>query len=196
MSINTDAKEYKTSRTFQIFTEIEAENQCKCSDWSEIMFIMFVKVRCSGGGWSSLVCFGLHLRPPLRSLAPDAAADLHSSVLASISSASSSPSTSAFSRSRRSSCRCSSVSSVSVTTLGWRQTRKHCKPAHIRTTKPVISVHFSKLIFIHYLSIIINNLSIDVWFVMIGHYLAEIQLFANLESEDAKKKSEHRENHI
>ncbi len=26
----------------------------------------------------------------------------------------------------------------------------------------------------------INNLSIDVWFVMIGQYLAEIQLFENL----------------
>ncbi len=33
----------------------------------------------------------------------------------------------------------------------------------------------------------INNLSIDVWFVMIGQYLAEIQLFVNLESEGAKK---------
>ncbi len=32
----------------------------------------------------------------------------------------------------------------------------------------------------------INNLSIDVWFVMIGQYLAEIQLFVNLESEGAK----------
>ncbi len=39
----------------------------------------------------------------------------------------------------------------------------HC----IQTTKPVIRV---------------NNLSIDEWFV-----LAEIQLFENLESEDAKK---------
>ncbi len=29
--------------------------------------------------------------------------------------------------------------------------------------------------------------SIDVWFVMIGQYLAEIQLFVNLESEGAKK---------
>ncbi len=26
----------------------------------------------------------------------------------------------------------------------------------------------------------INNISIDVWFVMIGQYLAEIQLFENL----------------
>ncbi len=33
----------------------------------------------------------------------------------------------------------------------------------------------------------INNLFIDVWFVMIEQYLAEIQLFENLESEGAKK---------
>ncbi len=33
----------------------------------------------------------------------------------------------------------------------------------------------------------INKLSIDVWFVMIGQYLAEIQLFKYLESEGAKK---------
>ncbi len=33
----------------------------------------------------------------------------------------------------------------------------------------------------------VNNLSIDVWFVMIWQYLAEIQLFVNLESEGAKK---------
>ncbi len=32
----------------------------------------------------------------------------------------------------------------------------------------------------------INNISIDVWFVRIGQYLAEI-LFENLESEGAKK---------
>ncbi len=36
-------------------------------------------------------------------------------------------------------------------------------------------------------SIFKNNLSIDVWFVMIGQYLVEIQLFVNLESEGAKK---------
>ncbi len=41
----------------------------------------------------------------------------------------------------------------------------------------------------------INNLSIDVWFVMIGQYLAEIQLFENLESEGAKK-SKYWENHL
>ncbi len=35
--------------------------------------------------------------------------------------------------------------------------------------------------------IIINNISIDAWFVMIGQYLSEIQLLDNLESEDAKK---------
>ncbi len=33
----------------------------------------------------------------------------------------------------------------------------------------------------------INKLSIDVWFVRKGQYLAEMQLFENLESEGAKK---------
>ncbi len=33
----------------------------------------------------------------------------------------------------------------------------------------------------------INKLSIDVWFISIGQYLAEIQLFENLESEGANK---------
>ncbi len=33
----------------------------------------------------------------------------------------------------------------------------------------------------------INKLSIDVWFVRIGQYLAEMQLFENLESEGTKK---------
>ncbi len=33
----------------------------------------------------------------------------------------------------------------------------------------------------------INKLSIDLWFVRIGQYLVEIQLFENLESEGAKK---------
>ncbi len=33
----------------------------------------------------------------------------------------------------------------------------------------------------------INTHSIDVWFVMIGQNLAEVQLFVNLESEGAKK---------
>ncbi len=41
----------------------------------------------------------------------------------------------------------------------------------------------------------INKLSIDVWFAMIGQYLAEIQLFENLESEGAKK-STYWENHL
>ncbi len=41
----------------------------------------------------------------------------------------------------------------------------------------------------------INNIFIDVWFVMIGWYLAEIQLFVNLESEGAKK-SKYWENHL
>ncbi len=34
----------------------------------------------------------------------------------------------------------------------------------------------------------INNLFIDAWFVRIGQYLAEIQLFENLQSEGEKKK--------
>ncbi len=34
----------------------------------------------------------------------------------------------------------------------------------------------------------INTLSIDVWFVRIGSYLAEIQQFENLEAESAKNK--------
>ncbi len=42
---------------------------------------------------------------------------------------------------------------------------------------------------------LINNISIDVWFVMIWQYLAEIQLFVNLESEGAKK-SKYWENHL
>ncbi len=40
-----------------------------------------------------------------------------------------------------------------------------------------------------------NKLYIDVWFVMIGQNLAEIQLFENLESEGAKK-SKYWENHL
>ncbi len=35
------------------------------------------------------------------------------------------------------------------------------------------------------ISFLRKKLSIDVWFVMIGQYLAEIQLFENLESEGA-----------
>ncbi len=41
----------------------------------------------------------------------------------------------------------------------------------------------------------INKLSVDVWFVRIGQYLAELQLFENLESESAKK-SKYWENHL
>ncbi len=33
-----------------------------------------------------------------------------------------------------------------------------------------------------------NKLSIDVWFVRMGQYLAEMQLFEHLECEGAKKK--------
>ncbi len=35
--------------------------------------------------------------------------------------------------------------------------------------------------------IYINKLSVDVWFVRIGQYLDEIQLFDSLESDGAKK---------
>ncbi len=38
-----------------------------------------------------------------------------------------------------------------------------------------------------FLKLRINKLSIVVWFVMIGQYLTELQLFENLESEGAKK---------
>ncbi len=48
------------------------------------------------------------------------------------------------------------------------------------TTKPVIRVNFLKIE-------IYTSSEIDVWFVRIGQYLAEIQLFENLESEGAKK---------
>ncbi len=58
------------------------------------------------------------------------------------------------------------------------------------TTKPDIRVIF----FIIKIYTSINKLSIDVWFVRIGQYLAEIQLFENLESEGAKKKSKYWEN--
>ncbi len=41
----------------------------------------------------------------------------------------------------------------------------------------------------------LNKFSTDVWFVMIGQYLAEIQLIENLEFEGAKK-SKYWENHL
>ncbi len=37
----------------------------------------------------------------------------------------------------------------------------------------------------------IHNIPIDVWFVRIRQYLAEIQLFENLESEGAKKEKKY-----
>ncbi len=54
-------------------------------------------------------------------------------------------------------------------------------------TKPVLRVSFFKIEIYTSSESRINNLSIDVWFVRIGQYLAEIQLFENLESEGAKK---------
>ncbi len=50
------------------------------------------------------------------------------------------------------------------------------------TTKAVIRFFFLTEIYTSY----INKLSIDVWFVRIGQYFAEMQLFENLESEGAK----------
>ncbi len=52
------------------------------------------------------------------------------------------------------------------------------------TTKPVIRVNFFKIEISTSPGSCVNNLSIGVWFVMIGQYLAEIQ---NLKSEGAKK---------
>ncbi len=46
---------------------------------------------------------------------------------------------------------------------------------------------FIELRFMHSWISWINKLSIDVWFVRIGHYLAEIQLFKYRESEGANK---------
>ncbi len=55
-----------------------------------------------------------------------------------------------------------------------------------------MTLYHKMLFFLHYLDVYtieswINKRSIDVWFVMIGEYLAEIQLCENLQSEDAKK---------
>ncbi len=55
------------------------------------------------------------------------------------------------------------------------------------TTKPVLSVHFFKIEIYTSSESWINKLSIDVWFVRIWQYFAEIQLFENLEYEGAKK---------
>ncbi len=54
------------------------------------------------------------------------------------------------------------------------------------TTKPVLSANFFYIEIYTSSESWINNISIDVWFVMRGQYLAEIQLFENLESEGAK----------
>ncbi len=55
------------------------------------------------------------------------------------------------------------------------------------TTKPVIRVSFFEFEIYISSESWINKLSIDVWFVRIGQYLADIQLYENLESEGAKK---------
>ncbi len=54
-------------------------------------------------------------------------------------------------------------------------------------TKPVIILNFFIEIYTSSERAWINKLSIEVWFVMIGQYLSEKQLFENLESEGAKK---------
>ncbi len=54
------------------------------------------------------------------------------------------------------------------------------------TTKSVLSVIFFKIEMYTSYESWIHKFSIDVWF-RIGQYLAEIQLFDNLESEGAKK---------
>ncbi len=53
---------------------------------------------------------------------------------------------------------------------------KHITYTQPWTTKPVVSVIFSKLKVIHHLKAE-KKLSIDAWFVRIWQYLAEIQLF-------------------
>ncbi len=63
------------------------------------------------------------------------------------------------------------------------------------TTKPVIRVFFKIKMYTSSKSWINNIHSIDVWFVRIGQYLSEIQLFENVESECAKK-SKYWENHL
>ncbi len=55
------------------------------------------------------------------------------------------------------------------------------------TTKPVIRVNCFEIEIETPSASLINKFSIDVWFVRIGQYVAEIQLFENLESEGAKK---------
>ncbi len=52
---------------------------------------------------------------------------------------------------------------------------------------PWNTISVIRVMFLKSSKIWINKLSIDLWFVMIGQYLAEIQLFENLESEGEKK---------
>ncbi len=58
------------------------------------------------------------------------------------------------------------------------------------TTKPVLSVIFSDIEMYALSESWINKLFINVLFVRIRQYLAEIQLFEHLESEGAKKSIE------
>ncbi len=54
--------------------------------------------------------------------------------------------------------------------------------------KPVIMVSFFLMEMYSSSENGVNKLFVDLWFVRIGQYLAEEQLFENLESEGAKKK--------
>ncbi len=55
------------------------------------------------------------------------------------------------------------------------------------TTNPVLSVNFFEIEIYTVSESWINQFYIDVWFVKTGQYLAEIQLFENLEFDGAKK---------
>ncbi len=62
--------------------------------------------------------------------------------------------------------------------------RTMCSQQHICVTLVNKTSHNGPFLYGFLLN---DTLSIDVWFVMTGQYLAEIQLFANLEYEGAKK---------
>ncbi len=83
-------------------------------------------------------------------------------------------------------CTCSSISKNTWQTFFFQQIQcVHHTKSYVTLDHTTIRVNFLKLRFGHLKAE--NKLSIDVWFVMIGRYLAEIQLFENLESEGAKK---------
>ncbi len=77
---------------------------------------------------------------------------------------------------------------LSILTANWWQT------TWLWSTKPHKG-HFFEIEIYTSSESWIYKLSIGVWFVRIGQYLTEIQLFVNLESEGAKK-SKYWENHL